>query len=167
MGCKNEDVIGTTSKRKREGANTDIYRAHILRSYLQYFGGVSRREKPRVPQKGARTSLCVFLSACSWRVHLFFSYLKQPMGRSTTEVHPNFSEAPRLRISIPHPKIDFSEIQVASRRVTPWPESTKRFLSKSRLAFRRFGVKEPRLSETKSGNVLPLSYNGSNTFEYQ
>ena len=69
--------------------------------------------------------------------------------RSTTEVHPKFSEAPHLRSSIPHPKTDFSKNQIASRRIIPWPKPTKRFLSKSRLTFRRFGVKEPRLTETK------------------
>ena len=141
-----------------------IYWGRICSTSEAYLGGRNQE----FPRKGPGQAFAFFFQrapeefSCSSLISN-----NQSMGRSTTEVHPNFSEAPRLRISIPHPKIDFSEIQVASRRVTPWPESTKRFLSKSRLAFRRFGVKEPRLSETKSGNVLPLSYNGSNTFEYQ
>ena len=69
--------------------------------------------------------------------------------RSTIEVHPNFSEAPHFRSSIPHPKTDFSKNQIASWRIVPWPESTKRVFSKSRSAFQRFGLKEPCLSETK------------------
>ena len=69
--------------------------------------------------------------------------------RSTIEVRPTFSEAPHVRSSIPHPKTDISRSQNKSRRITPWPESTTRFSSKSRLTFRRFRVKEPRLSETK------------------
>ena len=51
------------------------------------------------------------------------------LRRSTIEVHPNFSEAPRLRRSIPQSKSDFSENQIASRRIIPWPESTKHFFS--------------------------------------
>ena len=35
--------------------------------------------------------------------------------RSTIEVHPNFSEAPHLRGSIPRPKPDSSKNQIASR----------------------------------------------------
>ena len=68
---------------------------------------------------------------------------------STIKVRPKFSEAPHLSSSIPHPKTDFSKSQIASRRIIPWSESRKRFFSKSRLAFRRFGLKEARLSETK------------------
>ena len=34
---------------------------------------------------------------------------------STIEVHPNFSEAPHLRSSIPHPKTDLSKNQIAAR----------------------------------------------------
>ena len=47
--------------------------------------------------------------------------------RSTIEVHPKFSEAPHLRNSIPLPETDFCISQNASRRIIPWPESTKRF----------------------------------------
>ena len=65
-----------------------------------------------------------------------------PPRRSTIEVHPEFSEAPHFRSSIPHPKTDCSKNQNASRRKLPWPKSTKSFFSKSRLAFRRFGVKQ-------------------------
>ena len=57
---------------------------------------------------------------------------------STIEVHPNFSEAPFLRSSIPLPKTDFSKNQIASRRIIPLPESTIVFFSNSSLAFRRF-----------------------------
>ena len=35
--------------------------------------------------------------------------------RSRINVHPNFSEAPYLRSSMPHPKPDFGKIQIASR----------------------------------------------------
>ena len=43
------------------------------------------------------------------------------------EVRPKFSEAPHLRSSIPHPKIDFSKTQFASQRIVPLlPESTKK-----------------------------------------
>ena len=48
-------------------------------------------------------------------------------GRSTIEVHPKYSEFTPLRSSIPHPKTDFSKNQNASRRIIPWPKSTKRF----------------------------------------
>ena len=54
-----------------------------------------------------------------------------------------------MRSSIPHSKTDFSKNQIASRQIIPWPECRKRFVSKSRLAFRRFGLKEPRLPKTK------------------
>ena len=64
--------------------------------------------------------------------------------RSTIEVHTNFSEAPHLRSSIPLPKTDFSKTQHASRRIIPWPESTKRVFFEVKI-----GVKEPRFSETK------------------
>ena len=44
--------------------------------------------------------------------------------RSTMiEVHPNVSEAPHLRSSIPLPKIDFSKTQNASRRIIPYGPS--------------------------------------------
>ena len=36
---------------------------------------------------------------------------------------------------MPHPKTDFSKNQNASRRILPWPKSTKRFFSESRLTF--------------------------------
>ena len=71
---------------------------------------------------------------------------------STIEVHPTLSEAPHLRSSIPHPNTDFRKNQNALGRLTPWPKSTKRFLSNLRLTFRRFGVEEPRLSEEKKRN---------------
>ena len=32
-----------------------------------------------------------------------------------------------MRSSVPHSKTDFSKNQIASRRITPWPKSTKRF----------------------------------------
>ena len=70
--------------------------------------------------------------------------------RSTIEVHPNFSEAPHVRSSIPLPKPEFSRNQNASRRIFPYGPSLQNvFFSKSRLTFRRFAVKEPRISETK------------------
>ena len=49
------------------------------------------------------------------------------------EVHTIVSEAPHLRSSIPHPKTDFSKNQIASRRIIPWPKSTKPFFPKSRF----------------------------------
>ena len=41
------------------------------------------------------------------------------------EVHPNFSEAPHLRSSIPHPKTESSKNQIESRRIIPWPKYAK------------------------------------------
>ena len=62
------------------------------------------------------------------------------------EVHPKTkSEDPHLRSSMPHPKADFSKNQNKSRRVIPWPESSKRYFS--RLTLRLFGVNEPRFPE--------------------
>ena len=49
------------------------------------------------------------------------------LRRSTIEVHPNFSEAPHSRSSIPHAKTNLNENQNASRRIIPWPKSSKRF----------------------------------------
>ena len=72
--------------------------------------------------------------------------------RSKIEGHPDFSDAPDSRSSIPHPKTDSSKNQIA------WPESRKLFLSKSRLAFQRFGLKEARLSETKIIIIAEMCY---------
>ena len=68
----------------------------------------------------------------------FIRISPEPERRSTIEVHLNFSKAPHLRSSVPLLKTDFSKNQVASRRVIPWPEPTKRFVSNSRLTFRLF-----------------------------
>ena len=65
------------------------------------------------------------------------------------EVDPEFSEAPHLRSSIPHPKTDFSKKSNCIAANSPKARVYKTFFSKSRLAFRRLQVKEPRLSETK------------------
>ena len=95
-----------------------------------------------------RTVQCIFPSG----VGTTSLYSTHQHFLSVNEALPyDFSEAPHLRSSMPHPKTDFSEkIKKASRRIIPWPKSTKRFFfSNSRLTFRRFGVKEPRLSETK------------------
>ena len=62
--------------------------------------------------------------------------------------HNNFSEA-RLRGSIPYPKTDFSKVQISSRRIIQWSESTKRFFRNQDCHSDDFGVQEPRLSETK------------------
>ena len=106
---------------------------------------------------------CLFFNVVS----LVLSGLMAPKRRSTIEVHPSFSEAPHLWSSVPRPKTGFSKNQNASRRIIPWPKSTKRFFfSKSRSTYRRFGLKKPRLSETNSGNVLPLSYNWSKEKPY-
>ena len=53
--------------------------------------------------------------------------------RSAIDIHPIFSEAPRLRSSIPHPKTDFSKNQHASRRIIPWPKPTKRFFFEMKI----------------------------------
>ena len=46
--------------------------------------------------------------------------IQKALGRcSTTGVHLEFSETPRLRSSIPHPKIDFRKNRNASRPVIP------------------------------------------------
>ena len=60
-------------------------------------------------------------------VSLVLSGLMAPKRRSTIEVHPSFSEAPHLRSSVPRPKTGSSKNQNASRRIIPWPKSTKRF----------------------------------------
>ena len=65
------------------------------------------------------------------------------------ELHRNFSEAPRLRSSIPHPKTGFSKYQIASRRIISWPKLYTKSFFETALAFRRFWVKKPRLSEKK------------------
>ena len=69
--------------------------------------------------------------AATLAVNDYFVYIHG--GVSTIEVHPKLSEAPHLRSSIPRPKIDFSKNKNTSRRIIPWPKSTKRFFSKSRL----------------------------------
>ena len=61
--------------------------------------------------------------------------------RSTVEVHPNFSEDPHLRSSLPYPKNDLSKNQMASR--------SKSHGASTQKTFRRFWVKAPRHSETK------------------
>ena len=63
--------------------------------------------------------------------------------RSTTEIPPNFSEAPYLRSSIPHPKTDFRKNQIASRRIIPWAESTKRFFRNQDWHSDDFGSRNP------------------------
>ena len=79
------------------------------------------------------------------------------LRRSTIEVHPTFSEAPHLTSSIPHPKTEFSKSQNASRRIIPHGLSLQNaFFSKSRL-----GSRNPVFQKQNSGNVLPLSSNGS------
>ena len=100
------------------------------------------------PRNTVSRSAKVFCSGLSFPRMLGVSRLESPeMRRSTIEVHPTFSEAPHLRSSIPHPKTDFSKKQIASRRITPWPESTKRFFQDWHSD--DFGVNESRLSETK------------------
>ena len=89
------------------------------------------------------------------------------------EVHPKFSEAPHLRSSIPHPKTDFSKNQIASRRIIPWPESTKRFFSKSKFFMpKSWGQGTPGVSETKLRKcdtsivervIFPIFYRIKNT----
>ena len=82
----------------------------------------------------------------------------QQVRRSTIKVHPNFSKAPHLRSSLPHLKTDFSKkTQIASRRIILGPSLENVFFSKPRMAFRRFGLKEPVFQKQHSGNVLPLS----------
>ena len=79
--------------------------------------------------------------------------LGSTMRRSTIDIHPNFSEAPDLRSSIPHPKTNFSTIQIASRRILPWPENTIASLFETRFTFRRVWVKEPRPWENISAEM--------------
>ena len=54
-------------------------------------------------------------------------------ARSTIEVNPNFSEAPHLRSSTPHPKTDFGKKYNASWQIVPWPKSTKSFFFKTKI----------------------------------
>ena len=84
----------------------------------------------------------------------------RPLRRSTIEVHPKKPEAPHLalRSFIPHPKTDFhSKNQIASRRIIPWPEFGKLFLFEIKIWAQ--GTRS--LRKKNSGNVLPLSWNGS------
>ena len=61
---------------------------------------------------------------------------KLPLRRSTIEVHPDFSEAPHLRSSIPlHLNTDFSKNQIAMR-IIRWSESTKRFFIEMKIVIR-------------------------------
>ena len=93
--------------------------------------------------------LCISLPAWPCPTSFFSTQVTNCSRRCTIEAHPNFSEAPNFRSSILHPKTDFRKNQIASRRIIPWPESRNRVISKSRLAFRRFGLKELCLSEAK------------------
>ena len=74
------------------------------------------------------------------------------------EVHPNFSDAPRLRSSIPHPETDFSQNQNASRRIIPRPKSAKRFFFEIKIGISDdSSSRNPVFQKQNSGNVLPLS----------
>ena len=73
-------------------------------------------------------------------------------------VHPEFTEAPHLRSSIPHPKTDFSKNQIASRRIIPWPESTKRFFSEIKIGIPTiWGVGTPSFKNKTAEMRFPLS----------
>ena len=70
---------------------------------------------------------------------------------STTEVHPKFSEAPRLRTSIPRPK---NGLQQKSKRIAA---NVPMALVFKTLFFEiKIGVKELRLSETKIAEMCYL-----------
>ena len=70
--------------------------------------------------------------------------------RSTIQVHPNFSEDPHFRSSIPLPKTHYSKSKLHADKYSHDPSTQKCHLSvETRLAFRRFWVKEPRPSEKK------------------
>ena len=66
------------------------------------------------------------------------------------EVPPRFSEVPNLRSSMPHPKTDFSKLKVHPDEESHRPSIQKTSFFEMILAFRRFWVKEPLPSETKS-----------------
>ena len=74
--------------------------------------------------------------------------LIEAVRHSTIEVHPEVSEAPHLKSSLPHPKTDFSLVSDCIPTILPWPKDTKTSFFETRLAFRLLWVKEPRRSET-------------------
>ena len=81
-------------------------------------------------------------------------------GRSTMEVYPNFSEAPPLRSSLPHPKTDLSaKNQIASRRIIPYSPSIQKglFLRPKIGIPTTAGYFTPSFRKQVRGNVLPLS----------
>ena len=81
--------------------------------------------------------------------------------RSTIEVHTNVSGALDLRSSIPHQNADLSKSQLALRQIIPWPESTKGISQNQVWQSDDCGSRNPVFRKQNSGNVLPLSYNGS------
>ena len=68
---------------------------------------------------------------------LFFHPSLVSGRRSTIEVQPNISEAPYLTR-----KRTSAKIEMHSRLIIPWPKSTKRCFSKSRLTFRHLGSRK-------------------------
>ena len=73
---------------------------------------------------------------------------RPPGRRSTTELHPKFSEAPHLASSIPHPKMNFSKIKPHPNAKPHGPSIQQRHLSKPDWHFDDFGVRNPRNSES-------------------
>lgn len=76
---------------------------------------------------------------------------------SSIEFPPIFSEAPHLRSPIPHPNTDFSQNQIASRRILPCPKNTKTSFSKQNWPSDDFGLRSTVIQNKKGENVLPLS----------
>ena len=86
---------------------------------------------------GDKTRIDRLLRASAWRGKRY----------STVEVSYHSSEAPNLRNSIDYPKTDIRKKKVASRWIIPWPKYTITSFCETRLAFRRFWVKESQFSE--------------------
>ena len=74
--------------------------------------------------------------------------------RSAIEVRPDFSEAPHMRSSIPHPKADFSKNQIAPRG----PRLQNVFFRNQYWHSVDCGSRNPIFQEQNSGNVLRPSY---------
>ena len=70
-----------------------------------------------------------------------------------TEVHPNFSEAPHLRGSIPHPKTDFSKNQIAPPMNNPMAQLYKNVIFRNKIGIPTIF---PVFKKRFSGDVLPL-----------
>ena len=136
--------------------------SHFSRGQTRPRNGIARQGKfrrlvHRINNNEYAYSASGYTTLPTYLPVLFFR-IKSLLGRSTIiEVHPNFSEAPHLRSSIPPPKTDSSKNQIASRRIIPWPESTNVFFRNQGWRCDDLGSRNPVFQKQYSRNVLPLS----------